>query len=259
MEGDKGMLNQPDITKAMQLLTDNGMADAAKQLEDSCKTVDILQQSIAYMEQLKNQLSDATAQLEKQEQLIKDQSDAIKLLREQIARNEKSVLGRLSERIDALKHGVSNVKNGLIQSASDLVLSFRMKGKAALTGAKELFHVEGKLAWIKNCVENGSYEMHKAVDKQERLMGEYQHAIDALASVNHERGKDTSFTQKIMESMRDHHTVKCGLYEKVIAGLEKMEKHLDSALEHTKEKEKEQAPKRARRDIEEELEVLDLN
>ena len=36
MEG-KGMLNQPDITKAMQLLTDNGMADAAKQLEDFAK------------------------------------------------------------------------------------------------------------------------------------------------------------------------------------------------------------------------------
>ena len=62
-----------------------------------------------------------------------------------------------------------------------------------------------------------------------------------------------------MESMRDHHTVKCSLYEKVIAGLEKMGKHLDSALEHTKAEEKEHVPRHARKNIEEELEVLDLN
>lgn len=229
------MSEQPDITKAIQLLNDNGMSEAANRLQNSCQTIDALQQSITLMEQLKNQLRDATMQLNNQEILIKDQSEQIKLLKEQIARNERSVFTRLGERIDALRQGLSNVKNGLIQSASDLVMGFRLKGKEALTGARELFHVEGKLNWIKNCVDNGIYEMNKAVSKQERLMNEYQHAVDAIASVNHTAGKNTSFTQKMMETMRDHHTVKCSTYEKMITTLTKMSGHLNKAIEHNRE------------------------
>lgn len=229
------MSEQPDITKAIQLLNDNGMSEAANRLQNSCQTIDALQQSITLMEQLKNQLRDATMQLNNQEILIKDQSEQIKLLKEQIARNERSVFTRLGERIDALRQGLSNVKNGLIQSASDLVMGFRLKGKEALAGARELFHVEGKLNWIKNCVDNGIYEMNKAVSKQERLMNEYQHAVDAVASVNHTAGKNTSFTQKMMETMRDHHTVKCSTYEKMITTLTKMSGHLNKAIEHNRE------------------------
>lgn len=229
------MSEQPDITKAIQLLNDNGMSEAANRLQNSCQTIDALQQSITLMEQLKNQLRDATMQLNNQEILIKDQSEQIKLLKEQIARNERSVFTRLGERIDALRQGLSNVKNGLIQSASDLVMGFRLKGKEALAGARELFHVEGKLNWIKNCVDNGIYEMNKAVSKQERLMNEYQHAVDAIASVNHTAGKNTSFTQKMMETMRDHHTVKCSTYEKMITTLTKMSGHLNKAIEHNRE------------------------
>ena len=229
------MSEQPDITKAIQLLNDNGMSEAANRLQYSCQTIDALQQSITLMEQLKNQLRDATMQLNNQEILIKDQSEQIKLLKEQIARNERSVFTRLGERIDALRQGLSNVKNGLIQSASDLVMGFRLKGKEALAGARELFHVEGKLNWIKNCVDNGIYEMNKAVSKQERLMNEYQHAVDAIASVNHTAGKNTSFTQKMMETMRDHHTVKCSTYEKMITTLTKMSGHLNKAIEHNRE------------------------
>lgn len=229
------MSEQPDITKAIQLLNDNGMSEAANRLQNSCQTIDALQQSITLMEQLKNQLRDTTIQLDNQEILIKDQSEQIKLLKEQITRNERSVFTRIGERIDALRQGLSNVKNGLIQSASDLVMGFRLKGKEALVGARELFHVEGKLNWIKNCVDNGIYEMNKAVSKQERLMNEYQHAVDAIASVNHTAGKNTSFTQKMMEAMRDHHTVKCSTYEKMIATLTKMSSHLNKAIEHNKE------------------------
>lgn len=229
------MSEQPDITKAIQLLNDNGMSEAANRLQNSCQTIDALQQSITLMEQLKNQLRDATMQLNNQEILIKDQSEQIKLLKEQIARNERSVFTRLGERIDALRQGLSNVKNGLIQSASDLVMGFRLKGKEALAGARELFHVEGKLNWIKNCVDNGIYEMNKAVSKQERLMNEYQHAVDAIASVNHTAGKNTSFTQKMMETMRDHHTIKCSTYEKMITTLTKMSGHLNKAIEHNRE------------------------
>ena len=229
------MSEQPDITKAIQLLNDNGMSEAANRLQNSCQTIDALQQSITLMEQLKNQLRDATMQLNNQEILIKEQSEQIKLLKEQIARNERSVFTRLGERIDALRQGLSNVKNGLIQSASDLVMGFRLKGKEALAGARELFHVEGKLNWIKNCVDNGIYEMNKAVSKQERLMNEYQHAVDAIASVNHTAGKNTSFTQKMMETMRDHHTVKCSTYEKMITTLTKMSGHLNKAIEHNRE------------------------
>lgn len=229
------MSEQPDITKAIQLLNDNGMSEAANRLQNSCQTIDALQQSITLMEQLKNQLRDATMQLNNQEILIKDQSEQIKLLKEQITRNERSVFTRLGERIDALRQGLSNVKNGLIQSASDLVMGFRLKGKEALAGARELFHVEGKLNWIKNCVDNGIYEMNKAVSKQERLMNEYQHAVDAVASVNHTVGKNTSFTQKMMETMRDHHTVKCSTYEKMITTLTKMSGHLNKAIEHNRE------------------------
>lgn len=229
------MSEQPDITKAIQLLNDNGMSEAANRLQNSCQTIDALQQSITLMEQLKNQLRDATMQLNNQEILIKDQSEQIKLLKEQIARNERSVFTRLGERIDALRQGLSNVKNGLIQSASDLVMGFRLKGKEALAGARELFHVEGKLNWIKNCVDNGIYEMNKAVSKQERLMNEYQHAVDAIASVNHTAGKNTSFTQKMMETMRDHHTNKCSTYEKMITTLTKMSGHLNKAIEHNRE------------------------
>lgn len=229
------MSEQPDITKAIQLLNDNGMSEAANRLQNSCQTIDALQQSITLMEQLKNQLRDATMQLNNQEILIKEQSEQIKLLKEQIARNERSVFTRLGERIDALRQGLSNVKNGLIQSASDLVMGFRLKGKEALAGARELFHVEGKLNWIKNCVDNGIYEMNKAVSKQERLMNEYQHAVDAVASVNHTAGKNTSFTQKMMETMRDHHTVKCSTYEKMITTLTKMSGHLNKAIEHNRE------------------------
>ena len=229
------MSEQQDITKAIQLLNDNGMSEAANRLQNSCQTIDALQQSITLMEQLKNQLRDATMQLNNQEILIKEQSEQIKLLKEQIARNERSVFTRLGERIDALRQGLSNVKNGLIQSASDLVMGFRLKGKEALAGARELFHVEGKLNWIKNCVDNGIYEMNKAVSKQERLMNEYQHAVDAIASVNHTAGKNTSFTQKMMETMRDHHTVKCSTYEKMITTLTKMSGHLNKAIEHNRE------------------------
>lgn len=229
------MSEQPDITKAIQLLNDNGMSEAANRLQNSCQTMDALQQSITLMEQLKNQLRNATMQLDNQEMLIKDQSEQIKLLKEQIARNERSVFTRFGERIDALRQGLSNVKNGLIQSASDLVMDFRLKGKEALVGARELFHVEGKLNWMKNCVDNGIYEMNKAVSKQERLMNEYQHAVDAVASVNHTAGKNTSFTQKMMETMRDHHTVKCSMYEKMIATLTKMSGRLDNAIEHNRE------------------------
>ena len=229
------MSEQPDITKAIQLLNDNGMSEAANRLQNSCQTIDALQQSITLMEQLKNQLRDATMQLNNQEILIKDQSEQIKLLKEQIARNERSVFTRLGERIDALRQGLSNVKNGLIQSASDLVMGFRLKGKEALAGARELYQVEGKLNWIKNCVDNGIYEMNKAVSKQERLMNEYQHAVDAIASVNHTAGKNTSFTQKMMETMRDHHTVKCSTYEKMITTLTKMSGHLNKAIEHNRE------------------------
>ena len=229
------MSEQPDITKAIQLLNDNGMSEAANRLQNSCQTIDALQQSITLMEQLKNQLRDATMQLNNQEILIKEQSEQIKLLKEQIARNERSVFTRLGERIDVLRQGLSNVKNGLIQSASDLVMGFRLKGKEALAGARELFHVEGKLNWIKNCVDNGIYEMNKAVSKQERLMNEYQHAVDAIASVNHTAGKNTSFTQKMMETMRDHHTVKCSTYEKMITTLTKMSGHLNKAIEHNRE------------------------
>ena len=228
------MSEQPDITKAIQLLNDNGMSEAANRLQNSCQTIDALQQSITLMEQQKNQLRDATMQLNNQEILIKEQSEQIKLLKEQIARNERSVFTRLGERIDALRQGLSNVKNGLIQSASDLVMGFRLKGKEALAGARELFHVEGKLNWIKNCVDNGIYEMNKAVSKQERLMNEYQHAVDAIASVNHTAGKNTSFTQKMMETMRDHHTNKCSLYEKAITVLSKMSDRLGVALEHNR-------------------------
>ena len=229
------MSEQPDITKAIQLLNDNGMSEAANRLQNSCQTIDALQQSITLMEQLKNQLRDATMQLNNQEILIKEQSEQIKLLKEQIARNERSVFTRLGERIDALRQGLSNVKNGLIQSASDLVMGLRLKGQEALAGARELFHVEGKLNWIKNCVDNGIYEMNKAVSKQERLMNEYQHAVDAIASVNHTAGKNTSFTQKMMETMRDHHTVKCSTYEKMITTLTKMSGHLNKAIEHNRE------------------------
>lgn len=224
------MSEQPDITKAIQLLNDNGMSEAANRLQNSCQTIDALQQSITLMEQLKNQLRDATMQLNNQEILIKDQSEQIKLLKEQIARNERSVFTRLGERIGALRQGLSNVKNGLIQSASDLVMGFRLKGKEALAGARELFHVEGKLNWIKNCVDNGIYEMNKAVDKQQRLMNEYQRVADAVASA----GKDTSFEFRTMEAMRDHHTNKCSLYEKAITVLSKMSDRLGVALEHNR-------------------------
>lgn len=225
-------IEQPDIEKAIQLLNDNGMSEAAKHLQDSCQSIDALQQSIELMEQLKSQLKDAVTQLDNQGMLIKDQSEQIGLLQEQIARNERSVLTRIGERTDALRHGLANVKNGLIQSASDLVMEFRIRGKEALVGVRELFHVEGKLTWMKNCVDNGIYEMSKAVDKQERLMNEYQRAADAIASANHTAGKDTSFTQKAMEAMRNHHTVRCSIYEKMIATLEKMENHLNKAIEH---------------------------
>ena len=233
-ESRESMEMQTDMSKAIQLLKENSMDEAADRLRKSCQTIDALQQSIALMEQLQMQLKDATMQLDKQEMLIKDQSKEIQQLKEQLARNERSVFTRIGERIDALRHGLSNVKDGLIQSAADLVMSFRMKGKEALVGARELFHVEGKLTWLQNCVDNGVYEMNKAVDKQQRLMNEYQRAADAVASADHAAGKDTSFAFRTMEAMRDHHTNKCSLYEKAITVLSKMSDRLGVALEHNR-------------------------
>ena len=39
----------------------------------------------------------------------------------------------------------------------------------------------------------------------------------------------------MMETMRDHHTVKCSTYEKMITTLTKMSGHLNKAIEHNRE------------------------
>ena len=76
-ESKESMEMQTDMSKAIQLLKENSMDEAADRLRKSCQTIDALQQSITLMEQLKMQLKDATMQLDKQEMLIKDQSKEI--------------------------------------------------------------------------------------------------------------------------------------------------------------------------------------
>lgn len=226
---------QSDIEKAIKLLSANGMEAAARQLSDSCKAIDALQESITTMEQLKAELENYMDTNEKQAALIKDQSEALQQMQSQLDRYNHSILHRIGDRISALKNGLSNVKNGLIQSASDLVMSYRMKGKEALAGARELFNVEGKLTWMKQCAENGAYELDKACKKEMRISTEYQEAVDKLAGISQMEGRSHSFTKMTMENNRDNHMGVASVYEKLSNVLTKMANHLEKSIEHNRE------------------------
>lgn len=226
---------QSDIEKAIRLLSTNGMEAAARQLSDSCKAIDALQESITTMEQLKTELENYMNTNEKQAALIKDQSETLQQMQSQLDRYNHSIFHRINDRIGALKSGLSNVKNGLIQSASDLVMNYRMKGKEALAGARELFNVEGKLTWMKQCAENGAYELDKACKKEMRISIEYQEAVDKLAGINQMEGRSHSFTKMTMENNRDNHMGVASVYEKLSSVLTKMASHLEKSIEHNRE------------------------
>ena len=175
-----------NVKQAQALLEQYGREYDKQQLQDVVKAADELSEGVKQLdntatELLKQleaenkELKQKQAELEKQLSEMKQsgglsKEDLTEILEQQRMTKRASRLieesvTRLKARVEALKDGVQELKTGICQNCRQLVKDAKEKGSAALNQVKEIVDVRGKLEWLKNCIDNGVYEVQKTCQK----------------------------------------------------------------------------------------------
>lgn len=181
------LVKDKNIRQLGEYLKREGMEEEYHSYQSLMQDTDQLGALLGQLQQMSQTLEEERAMHKQTTQQLEEASGRMSSLEQTLAgmqknmdRYEDSTNLRFGERLNALKNGYVNLKAGIKEHVNDLLLDFKVNGKAALARVSELADVKGKMAWMLSCVKNGIYEYNKSIDRQNHMHAEYTKATAAL-------------------------------------------------------------------------------
>lgn len=227
-----------DVQEAMRLLEKHGMTYELQQLKQLCEAINALDNDVKQMDdktaEYIRELETKNADLVKENQELEAKltnpdfihniaKDAMaEVLNEsrltvRITRGVTNTVERLQERCKALKNGLLELKNGIRDNIRNLIAEFKFKGKEALYHVSEVMDVRGKLEWMRECVENGSYELTKTMNKVEATAQELDNIRSRISDLESQSGRTTANEYSYIRSALSLQSGKCKAHMTILS------------------------------------------
>lgn len=179
-------------------LESNGMLQQKTELEGiatDCTQIEQLLSKLDELSQLLQAEKTARTQIEGRNEGLEDRIKSLEegKLSYKVEQIFDAATARFMERTQALKQTYSNMKTFFRDTVADTVLDYKYSGRAALGKLSELSHMKGALTRMKTLIENGQFEIKKALNRCHRVSKEYDSVVTALSNITEirfEEGKD---------------------------------------------------------------------
>lgn len=191
------LLEDKNIKRLGDYLKREGMDEEYRSYQKLMQDTDQIGILLDQLQHMTNAFEQERAAHEQTSQHLEEVSERMNRLEQTLAGMQKNMdsyeeasTSRFQERLSALANGFINLKSGIREQVNDLLLDFKVNGKAALGRISELLDVKGKLAWMHSCIQNGIYEVSKNIDRQNRMHAQYTKAAAALTQAENIRHED---------------------------------------------------------------------
>lgn len=130
-------------------------------LKDCVLEAELLKTLLQNINAVSEQNQSLIRQVEKLQQTVTKMEDA--QLSNRIARSVQDTCSRLNQRATAIRSGLDNILDGLRSGAGDARTEMKKSTQQGLYAVHTMLDVSGKLNWLKECVDNGIFEIGKTI------------------------------------------------------------------------------------------------